>query len=262
MIKIGLKFGISACAYLEPARLLRERNGFDFLELFVNGPFNAVMADTWKSFQVPIVLHAPHSAAGMNPALPELFEANRVKIRDVADWSAALNPRSIVYHGGSVGTIEETGRQLSLLKKEYPAAFRNGLIENKPVKGLGKEKCLGTDRNELKYLMETVGLGFCLDFGHALCAAVSLKCDASEYFQTLRELKPELYHLSDSFQGAETDSHLHLGQGNLDIADLVRQIPENGWVTLETLKSNSDNLDDFVQDAEFVRKYYLKNHND
>jgi len=57
--------------------------------------------------------------------------------------------------------------------------------------------------------MEKLGVEFCFDFGHAVCAANSLKKKPMEFIKEFLELKPRLYHLTDGFFKNEKDEHLH-----------------------------------------------------
>ena len=64
-----------------------------------------------------------------------------------------------------------------------------------------------------------------------------------------------MYHLSDIESTSEMDQHLNYGQGNLDFEKLMEIIVKNPQITVETNKKSKDNLDDFILDVEFLRKY-------
>jgi len=257
-MKLGLKLGTQGTVYIDAAQELRKKGHYDFLELFIVPGSDVSQAEKWRSLDVPFVLHAPHSMAGMNPSLLEMEEGNRKCIAEVAAWVRALKPGNVIYHAGAKGTLSETLRQFKSFKQTYPDAFKNALIENKPKMGLNGEACIGADPEEVASLMRELGMGFCLDFGHALCAAYSLKRDEKEFLDAFLALKPELYHLSDGAKHTQLDSHSHLGAGSLDLPWLLSLVPKGGRVTLETGKNHAERLDDFIEDVRFAREAYGK----
>jgi sugar phosphate isomerase/epimerase len=252
-VKIGLKLGTDQSNYWCAVQSIQKENNFDYIELFVKGLPNSKLVKGWLSFNVPIVLHAPHSYGGMNPSLAEHFEANKKKISEVAEWSLALEPKFIVYHAGLNGTLEETMKQFIAFKELYAPAYHNAVIENKPAVGVGGEICLGKTKAELSAIMQTCNMGFCLDFGHAYCAAASLKLDPDEYINDLLQLKPKMYHLAGNNTGSEIDAHMHFSKGNTPLSKWIRSLPQDAFATLETEKDSKDNLNDFVNDSKWVK---------
>lgn len=253
-MKIGLKLGSDSIAYFDSARELKEKGYFDYIELFIIPGSEIGLAEKWKSLEVPFILHAPHSLAGMNPSLPEMEQANLKCIAEVSQWAQAMDAVYVIYHAGLNGTLDESIRQFKAFKWAYPRAFENALIENKPKVGINRESCIGYDTAQVKRLMGEIGFGFCLDFGHALCAAFSLRADEEAFLRDFLVLKPALFHLSDNIRGQETDGHMHLGQGSLDLPRLLTLIPEQAMVSLEVRKDSKSNLDDFLGDVEYLNR--------
>jgi len=250
---VGLKVWSTNDFYWVPIRRLHGAGVFDFLELFVVPDSDSHLSG-WKSFGVPWVLHAPHAHAGLNMSLPGRLEENSRAVRSLEAYALELSPRAVIFHPGVDGTIEETVRQVALLRKQYPASFRDALIENKPAVGLKGEACLGSTPAEIKELKQETTMGFCFDFGHAVCAAATNALDPYDYCSAFLPLSPAMYHLSDGLVGSTQDQHLNLGGGNFDFAKIAEMLPGDAWVSLETNKCSKQNLDDFQRDVEFFRK--------
>ena len=127
---------------------------------------------------------------------------------------------------------------------------------------MGGEFCRGYNTNEIKTVQEISGCGFCLDFGHAICAANSLKQEPYSYIENFLKLKPQMFHLTDvSDMTSPYDAHPHLGEGQLDIKRILKYIPNNKHITLETIKNNKENIDDFISDTMFIRELENENPN-
>lgn len=252
MIKIGLKlWSTNAENYLEPARMLYAQGVFDYIELYiVPGTLNRLAA--WKSLDIPFILHNAHFAHGFNLAKRECEAENRKIYEETARYADALKAPHIIFHGGVDGSAEETGRQLARLRE--PRA----LLENKPYVALpnkmGGSRCRGAVREEVALIRHETGCGFCLDFGHAVCAANSLHVDPYAYIDGFREFGPAMYHLSDiKDMKSPYDAHPHLGTGSLDVYRILKHTPVHAALSLETEKNSIDNLDDFRADTRILR---------
>lgn len=252
MMKIGLKlWSINTGNYLEPARKLYEQGVFDYIELYIV-PDTLDRLVFWKSLDIPFILHNAHFAQGFNLAKKECERGNRKIYEETARYADRLAAPYIIFHGGIDGTAEETGRQLANLRES------RALLENKPYVALpnkmGGNFCRGATKEEVALILESANCGFCLDFGHAVCAANSLHIDPYEYIDELRKFIPVLYHLSDIQDMASPyDAHPHLGMGNLNIYRLLERVPLDATISIETEKTYVDTLDDFTEDTKTLR---------
>lgn len=255
MYKRGLKlWSINTDFYYDEAVKLYDGGVYDYIELYiVPDTLNSLLK--WKELKrIPFIIHNPHFAQGFNLAKAEKADRNRYIYEQTKQFADELNAEFIIFHGGIDGDIKETAIQLTLFNE--PRA----LIENKPFVALpnkmGGEFCRGYNIDEIKLVMDTSGCGFCLDFGHAICAANSLKKDVYEYCRNFLELKPDMYHLTDLKDiNSPYDSHLHLGTGGLDFDKIFKMIPDNSYVTFETIKNSKENLDDFIEDMKWLRNF-------
>jgi len=251
MHRIGLKLWSSNTgAYFNEAKRLYAEGVFDYLELYIVPDTLDTIAQ-WKTLVCPFIIHATHFAYGFRLSDPSKEAYNQAIYQQVKEFADALETPHIIFHGGIDGTLEETARQLAGLNE--PRA----LIENKPLKALpsmGGGICRGASVPEIEYIMHETGCGFCLDVGHAVAAANSLGVEHYEHIADFIRLSPVMYHLSDAEDvQMEVDSHTHLGTGELDLQKLLKMLPENSTITIETDKDSDENLDDFVHDVKVLR---------
>lgn len=129
------------------------------------------------------------------------------------------------------------------------------LIENKPFVAPLKDNriCRGATIEEISKVIEEIGCGFCLDVGHAICTANTLKLEPYEFIKQFNELNPTCYHLSDNFVDSELDKHLHFGAGNYDLKRIFGIIDTGKNIAVETNKDSKENLDDFIEDVKWLK---------
>lgn len=250
-MKLGLKlWSTNTASYFEEAKRLYEQGVFDYVELYVV-PETLPTIQKWKTLDIPFTLHAPHFAHGVNLAEKEFERGNRKIFDEVAQFSKELNAKYIVVHSGIDGDIGETVRQLKQIK------LQNILIENKPFKAIPNRMdgkfCRGATIEEIKFVIDEIGCGFCLDVGHAICSANSQNIEPYDYLEKFNTLNPTCYHLSDNFIDSEFDKHLHFGVGNYDFKKIFGIIDKNKNIAIETNKDSKENLDDFIKDMEWLK---------
>ncbi len=253
MVKRGLKlWSVNTGAYYEEAQKLFAKGVYDYIELYVI-PGSLETLEKWKQLEIPFIIHHAHSMQGFNLADAAKKESNRIIYNETKVFADELKAPYIIFHGGMDGDIKETARQLRSFDDS------RALIENKPgvpvTDKFGFEKCRGALFEELAFVMAETGCGFCLDFGHAVCAANTYGEEPYSYIEKLTALQPTMFHLTDvSDMSSEIDAHPHLGDGELDIRRIMAFIPENALVTFETNKNAKDNLNDFVKDMEWLKR--------
>ena len=251
MYKLGLKlWSVNTDCYYQEAIKLYGQSLFDYIELYIV-PNSLSALGKWKRIGIPFVIHCPHFMHGLNLAKAEMEKSNLSMYQQVKQFADELQAKYIIFHGGIDGDIQETARQLANFKE--PRA----LIENKPYLALpnqmGGALCRGYNPEEIKFVMQASGCGFCLDFGHAICAANSQRLNVYAYCSTFLKLFPAMYHVTDLDSiTSPYDSHLHLGMGQVDFNQIFGMIENNARVTFETEKNSKDNLDDFAEDMKWL----------
>lgn len=260
LMKLGLKlWSINTDYYLDEAKRLYQEGWFDYIELYVVPKTSAKTSEhisKWKKSEIPFTLHAPHFVHKVNLASKEKESYNREIFEEVEFFRKELNAQYVVMHGGMYGSIEETIRQLKGLCAIIPD-FKNAyLIENKPlIAPLDKAlECRGAKFEEIQKVINEIGCGFCLDVGHAICTANSLKLEPYSYVKRFNDaFNPICYHLSDNFINSEIDGHMHLGKGNYDFKKIFEIIYKDRNIAIETNKASKIALDDFVEDVKWLK---------
>jgi sugar phosphate isomerase/epimerase len=234
--------------YFEEARRLYAGRVFSYVELYVI-PGTIDTIEKWKTLRVSINLHCPHFFHGFNLANREKEKFNREIYDQVKQFADGLDAEYIVFHSGIDGDIEETVQQLKAF--DEPRA----VIENKPYKPrpeVGGQQCRGATLEEIEYILDKVGCGFCLDIGHAICSANSQRMDRWKYIGEFNKLIPKVYHLMDNFIDSEIDQHLHFGDGNFDISRILYLIGNDKRISVETRKCSELDVKDWKEDIKHL----------
>lgn len=254
MHKIGLKIWSTNTSYIIPALELYKKGVFSYIELFIVPGSAKELLQRWRKEDFPFMLHAPHSYSGFNLSLSDFELKNRLLMKEIDSFRIVLNPKQVIFHPGSQGSLDETIRQINLLKKDFPEVFDLAILENKPKIGLNGENCMGASPEEMERLLIETSLGFCLDIGHAVCYAAWARIEIETVIENFLKLNPIIFHLSDGDIDSQTDSHLNFGKGNIDLCRLIQMIPSNAYVSIETDKDEKLNLKDFENDAAYFKK--------
>ncbi len=252
-MKLGLKLWSTNTQHINSAIALFKKKVYNFIELFIV-PDSYKFIEIWKELRIPLILHAPHSYAGLNMSMKCQERKNLELIKCVKCYVENLTPKFVIFHPGISGTIQETIRQLINARNAFQELMSLGIIENKPKIGLKREPCVGYSFEEISQIIECTKMGFCLDFGHAICAANGMQIDPIKLIDNFLSLKPVMFHLSDGHHDSQIDEHLNFGKGNFDLKTLISKIDNESLVSIETKKSSSENLDDFESDVQYLRR--------
>ena len=248
MFQLGLKIGSRDTQYTDEILRYYDEGVFQYIELFAISDTFKETVGYWKQFKIPIGIHAPHSFAGLNLANSFARLENNRKIIESIKFADELKSSYIIFHSGVNGTCDEVVKQLK------PFVDSRFLIENKPVKGLDGSMCVGATIQELDYIISELNSGFCLDFGHAICAARTQNIDPLDYIKSLKEkFNPRVYHLTDGDYSSELDSHLHYGKGSFPLKELLKFVPDGCKVTNEAKRNIANTLEEVKIDSVFLK---------
>lgn len=161
------------------------------------------------------------------------FERENKRILAVAQKAADIfKAQTIVVHPGDghgKEYIDETVRQFRLFNDERI------VVENLPYLDNEGIPMHGSTAEEIAYIMKEVGCGFCFDFSHATCAALSLKKNIDLQMKEFFALNPRVYHMCDGDFNQAKDKHLHFGEGNYPLKHYLNDYTaENAYITMET----------------------------
>lgn len=199
-------------------------------------------------------IHAPHDAMGFDAGNKELEHSNK-KILALAQKAADIfSAKTIVVHAGcghGKKFIEETARQFKLFNDSRI------VVENLPYIDDGKVDMHGSIAEEIKYIAAESGCGFCLDFSHAICAALSLNIDVDTQLKNFFALKPTVYHMCDGYINKPEDLHLHFGAGNYPLQHFLNDFThEDAYITMETGSATQHN-DLWIKDYNYLKSLQL-----
>jgi len=250
--RIGLKL-YSTNTSLIPEALLLKNKFFNYVELYIiPGSYDETIS-AWEKFDVPFVIHAPHSFHGVNLARLDRRATNMNHMREVQCFADKLNADIIIVHGGNNGNLNETIEELRLINDARI------VVENKPKIGTLDELCIGWSPLEFNQLRKAGVLnGTALDFTHAVCAARATDTDQWELIQSLMDFEPKLFHLSDIDSSSHKDMHLNLGKGSLNLQKFFSFVPHDSLVTIETPRKNVETLSEFITDIEYLQRLSSK----
>lgn len=255
MRKVGLKLWSVNEKYLKPAVDLFNAGIYDYIELYAVPSSYDAFYSKWLALQesgIPFLIHAPHFAHGLNLALKDKAGSNKVLAAEAFKWLEVLKAEYIIFHPGIGGDTSETVQQMKVLYRPEI------LVENKPYNiKLGPDIfCNGYSPAEIKYIKAQTGVGFCLDVGHAICAANGVKVPRDKYLSDFAALNPKLLHLSDGDLESVLDSHKHFGAGGYDFKEILSTVPKDVPISIETEKDSQSSLDDFALDATYLKKLF------
>ena len=253
MFNIGLKLWSINKNYIDEAIKYFDLGFYQYIELYVVPESYDTYINNWKKLKIPFVLHAPHYKDNMNLANEDNLIVNLKLTEEVKKYADALRTTIIIYHPGTNGNIEETIRQLKIINDNRI------VVENKPYYALIKNLiCNGATPDELRIIKEQTGLGVCLDFGHAICAANAKKVNPFNFIKDFINLKPKIFHLTDGDYHSFTDKHDHFGKGDFPLLEILKLIPQHSNITNEAVKDSNDNLNDFSEDIKILKGFIEK----
>lgn len=255
--KFGLKVWSENKNYMEPAAKLFADGFYDYIEIYALPETDDHIARLWHALKIPFIVHAPHFMHGLNFSDESKFSSNMAMAEKALKFADILGAETVIFHPGIKGDYRETARQLKKI------GDKRAVIENKPYSvalkagGLSEtDICVGYSPGQIAYIMKETGVGFCLDIGHAICAANSVGSEQIEYLKEFMRLNPKMFHLSDGDWGGTIDKHSNIHQGDYDFNAIAQLLPENPIISIETKKASKENLDDFKDDIIKLRTIF------
>ena len=200
---------------------------------------------------VEVRIHAPHDSMGFDPGNKELEQLNRNLVALPQKAADLFHSKTIVVHAGlghGQSYIDETVRQFKLFNDSRI------VVENLPYLDYGVVPMHGSTPDDIAYIMQESGCGFCFDFSHAICSAVSLNVNIDEHLKKFFNLNPTVYHMCDGDTTQASDLHLHFGQGNYPLSHFLNDFTDkDAYITIETNISVEQSADLRIQDYLYLK---------
>lgn len=237
----------------ESVNFIRLRPHDMFIELMV---VPETTTDELKIFKnkfsgIEMRIHAPHNIMGFDAGNPELEKKNQQILSLSQKAADILDAKTIVVHAGcghGEAFLEETVRQFRLFND------KRIVVENLPAFASDGVCLIGNTPQEIDYICQQSGYGFCFDFSHALCAANYFKLDVEKQLSGFAALKPDVYHLCDGDIEETDDSHMHFGEGNYPLKHFVNDyIEKDAYVTMETGHGMPTSIQPWIDDFNYVK---------
>ncbi len=230
----------------EAAAFVRANNKEMFVELMV---VPSTPAEDWGIFRrkfagLEVTIHAPHNAMNFDTGYRERFESN-AKILQAAQQAADLFDAKVKKEN-----LEETARQFRLFNDPRI------VIENLPYAADDVEGVMhGTTPEQIKYVMDYAGCGFCFDFSHAVCAANSLGLDLEKQLSGFYKLSPTVYHMCDGNIKGTEDCHMHYGEGNFPLKEFLQKyVAPDAMITMETGMGMPKDASAWIEDFGYLHQ--------
>ena len=236
-MKFGLKLWSINTDLIDQAVNLIDKKVFDYIELMV------IPDSEIKPFliDVPYIIHIPHEKFGVDIGDPAVKEYSLQMINESIAWADKLNAKHLILHAGH-GSMQHA---TDLLRGLSDSRL---LIENMPKVGLGGEAMIGHSPGQIRELIGDSDMGLCLDFGHAVKAALSLGMDYKTHVNDFLRIHPKVFHVSDGMLNGETDEHLNIGEGEYDFGYFLRCVKKNPFrlITVETPRNDKGLLQEDI----------------
>ncbi len=200
---------------------------------------------------VEVRIHAPHDGMGFDAGNKELENQNRQILANAQRAADLFQAKTIVVHPGcghGQQYIDETVRQFRLFNDSRI------VVENLPHLDNRTLPMHGNTAAEISYIMKECGCGFCFDFSHAVCAAISMKLNIDEHLQKFFSLNPTVYHMCDGDINKAEDMHLHFGAGNYPLPHFLNDYTaKDAYITMETGKGLEQHNDLWIKDYQYLK---------
>lgn len=224
-MKLGVKT-FNSKDFLEPFK-----DKVDFFEIMA---IETVNYDFLKEFDIPIVIHSQHRKFGVNVADKTKIQRNLDSINFAINLANQTKAKKIIIHPGELDGKDSSREQsINFIKNIKDDRI---IIENIPITGVYR---FGAKPEEMKEILKQTKKGFCFDINHAIWTANTLNQDYLQLIKEFVKLKPIHYHfggqlLKNRSLPEKEREHLSLAESDFDLKEVLKLIPKDAEITLET----------------------------
>ena len=221
----------------------------DFVEIVKSYPNHDLDVDLLISYDFPYSVHSPLIDMNICSLTRSIREASMQELKDSIDDAARLGARNVVIHPGKVSFLGQPYKDhiyeicVDSFKEIHYYSSGTGvmpLIENMPmIPGF-----MYTDINRLNSTLDNLDMFMTFDIGHAYTAGFS---ENEMYFPRIKHI-----HLHDN--NGDDDSHLPLGEGSIDLKQVLYLLDEKNYKGTYIIEANNP-------ESLKISLEYLKNNN-
>ena len=250
---IKMKIGASTLATfknsLDESLEFIESLGIKYVELLHQYPTEEFDLDILNSFNLDYTIHAPFMDVNI-AALGSKSRANSIEqIKDSIDLANQIDAKVVVVHPGLIPFLarempEEVYKVSDNSIKEIGDYSQdsgvNTTIENMPA----FETMIYQDMNRLNETLVEFDMGMTFDIGHAHHSGIS---PDETYFDSIKHI-----HAHDNM--GDEDSHLALGEGNIQLKDIITTFENKKYDGIYMIEVN--NKDSIKKSLEFFKNNF------
>ena len=226
-----------------------ESLGIKYVELLHQYPTEEFDLDILNSFNLDYTIHAPFMDVNI-AALGSKSRANSIEqIKDSIDLANQIDAKVVVVHPGLIPFLarempEEVYKVSDNSIKEIGDYSHdlgvNTTIENMPA----FETMIYQDMNRLNETLVEFDMGMTFDIGHAHHSGIS---PDETYFDSIKHI-----HAHDNM--GDEDSHLALGEGNIQLKDIITTFKNKKYDGIYMIEVN--NKDSIKKSLEFFKNNF------
>lgn len=252
-IRFGIKlWTINEDSFQACENLLKNQT-FDYIELYiVPNRYNLDSLSRFSKYEV--ILHAPSFNHKFNIANKNNIFHDAIK--SIQKVSEIVNSTHTIFHPGvKVDKTKQDYLEVVIDNiKEIQELGIEVIIENVPVLALdGTTKLVASSFEDFKLITEKTGALKCIDIAHTVASANFFKIDPMSYIKIFLELEPYMVHICDGDYNALTDKHLNINTGTFPLIDVLKLLPRDIYVSLETPKSDYLKLTDDIDNLNLLK---------
>ena len=224
-----------------------ESLGIKYAELLHQFPTEEFDLDLLSSFNLDYTIHAPFMDVNI-AALGSKSRANSIEqIKDSVDLANQIDAKAVVVHPGLIPFLarempEEIYKVANNSIREI-GKYSNDLGVNTTIENMPAfENMIYQDMNRLNETLVELDMGMTFDIGHAHHSGIS---PDAMYFDSIKHI-----HAHDNM--GDDDSHLALGEGNIQLKDIITTFENKNYDGIYMIE---------VNDKDSIKKSleYLKN---
>lgn len=245
-----MKIGVSTLATykdsLKDSLDFFEENKIEYVELDHDYPSRILDTDILNSYNLKYSIHAPITDINIASLNPSIRNSSLKEIFYSFEMANELDIDTVVVHPGIVSylgrnfldKIDELNKESMMEIVEFADDLGvTAFFENMPdIEGFTYKKI-----DQLIEFLRENDLKMCLDIGHAN----TMNYSSSElYFSIVKHI-----HLNDN--NGDGDTHLALGEGNINIKSIINQYESNNYDGIYIIEVN--NKESILNSLEYLK---------